>query len=158
MIESNEFIASIDTHKILATIPIMPYQTIMCMGAEKGLFPVLFGKFVFDGKVVVFESNKKNITETNKILKKINLGNVKLNDLSKTIKIPKNTIDGIFVSDWEVYKNTVKSFENSLNKNSWLSILSDIDKSSEYIDIYKDLKKDSEIHINEKYKLYNYRY
>ena len=42
MIESNESINSIDTHKILATIPIMPYQNILCIGAEEGLFPVLF--------------------------------------------------------------------------------------------------------------------
>ena len=43
MIESNESITSVDTHKILATIPIMPYQNILCVGAEEGLFPVLFG-------------------------------------------------------------------------------------------------------------------
>ena len=156
MIESNESINSIDTHKILATIPIMPYQNILCVGAEEGLFPVLFGKFVFDGKVIVFESDKKNIDKTKKILKKINLGNVELDNLTGNKISLKDKIDGIFISDWNLYKSKVKLFENNLNKNTWISILSDNDQSKDKI--LSKLKKDSEIHINQKYKLYNYRH
>ena len=156
MIESNESINSIDTHKILATIPIMPYQNILCVGAEEGLFPVLFGKFVFDGKVIVFESDKKNIDKTKKILKKINLGNVELDNLTGNKILLKDKIDGIFISDWNLYKSKVKLFENNLNNNTWISILSDNDQSKDKI--LSKLKKDSEIHINQKYKLYNYRH
>ena len=156
MIESNESITSIDTHKILATIPIMPYQNILCVGAEEGLFPVLFGKFVFDGKVVVFESDKKNIDKTNKMLKKINLGNVELDNLTGNKISLKDKIDGIFISDWDLYKSKVKLFKNNLNNNTWVSILSDNDQSKDKI--LSKLKKDSEIHINQKYKLYNYRH
>ena len=156
MIESNESINSIDTHKILATIPIMPYQNILCVGAEEGLFPVLFGKFVFDGKVIVFESDKKNIDKTKKILKKINLGNVELDNLTGNKISLKDKIDGIFISDWNLYKSKVKLFENNLNNNTWISILSDNDQSKDRI--LSKLKKDSEIHINQKYKLYNYRH
>ena len=156
MIESNESINSIDTHKILATIPIMPYQNILCVGAEEGLFPVLFGKFVFDGKVIVFESDKKNIDKTKKIMKKINLGNVELDNLTGNKISLKDKIDGIFISDWNLYKSKVKLFENNLNNNTWISILSDNDQSKDKI--LSKLKKDSEIHINQKYKLYNYRH
>tara|TARA_B100001142_G_scaffold111526_1_gene113488 strand:+ start:1771 stop:2247 length:477 start_codon:yes stop_codon:yes gene_type:complete len=156
MIESNESITSIDTHKILATIPIMPYQNILCVGAEEGLFPVLFGKFVFDGKVIVFESDKKNIDKTKKMLKKINLGNVELDNLTGNKISIKDKIDGIFISDWDLYKSKVKLFENNLNNNTWISILSDNDQSKDKI--LSRLKKDSEIHINQKYKLYNYRH
>ena len=156
MIESNESITSIDTHKILATIPIMPYQNILCVGAEEGLFPVLFGKFVFDGKVIVFESDKKNIDKTKKMLKKINLGNVELDNLTGNKISIKDKIDGIFISDWDLYKSKVKLFENNLNNNTWISILSDNDQSKDKI--LSKLKKDSEIHINQKYKLYNYRH
>ena len=156
MIESNESINSIDTHKILATIPIMPYQNILCVGAEEGLFPILFGKFVFDGKVIVFESDKKNIDKTKKILKKINLGNVELDNLTGNKISLKDKIDGIFISDWNLYKSKVKLFENNLNNNTWISILSDNDQLKDKI--LSKLKKDSEIHINQKYKLYNYRH
>lgn len=156
MIESNESITSIDTHKILATIPIMPYQNILCVGAEEGLFPVLFGKFVFDGKVIVFESDKKNMDKTKKMLKKINLGNVELDNLTGNKISIKDKIDGIFISDWDLYKSKVKLFENNLNNNTWISILSDNDQSKDKI--LSRLKKDSEIHINQKYKLYNYRH
>ena len=156
MIESNESINSIDTHKILATIPIMPYQNILCVGAEEGLFPVLFGKFVFDGKVIVFESDKNNVDKTKKILKKINLGNVELDNLTGNKISLKDKIDGIFISDWNLYKSKVKLFENNLNNNTWISILSDNDQSKDKI--LSKLKKDSEIHINQKYKLYNYRH
>ena len=156
MIESNESITSVDTHKILATIPIMPYQNILCVGAEEGLFPVLFGKFVFDGKVIVIESDKKNIDKTKKMLKKINLGNVELDNLTGNKISLKDKIDGIFISDWDLYKSKVKLFENNLNNNTWISILSDNDHSKDKI--LSKLKKDSEIHINQKYKLYNYRH
>ena len=156
MIESNESITSIDTHKILATIPIMPYQNILCVGAEEGLFPVLFGKFVFDGKVIVFESNKNNIDKTKKMLKKINLGNVELDNLTGNKISLKDKIDGIFISDWDLYKSKVNLFKNNLNNNTWISILSDNDQSKDKI--LSKLKKDSEIHINQKYKLYNYRH
>ena len=156
MIESNESINSIDTHKILATIPIMPYQNILCIGAEEGLFPVLFGKFVFDGKVIVFESDKKNIDKTKTILKKINLGNVELDNLSGNKISKKDKIDGIFISDWDLYKSKVKLLQNNLNTSTWISILSDNDQSKDKI--LSKLKKDSEIHINQKYKLYNYRH
>lgn len=156
MIESNESINSIDTHKILATIPIMPYQNILCIGAEEGLFPVLFGKFVFDGKVIVFESDKKNIDKTKTILKKINLGNVELDNLSGNKILTKDKIDGIFISDWDLYKSKVKLLQNNLNTSTWISILSDNDQSKDKI--LSKLKKDSEIHINQKYKLYNYRH
>ncbi len=141
MIESNESINSIDTHKILATIPIMPYQNILCVGAEEGLFPVLFGKFVFDGKVIVFESDKKNIDKTKKILKKINLGNVGLDNLTGNKISLKDKIDGIFISDWDLYKSKVKLFENNLNNNAWISILSDNDQSKD--NILSKLKKRS---------------
>ena len=157
MIESNESINSIDTHKILATLPIMPYQNIACFGAEEGLFPILFGKFVFDGKVIAYESEKKQINITKNLLKKINLGNVELNQIPNEKKINKILIDGIFVTNWDLYKGIINDFENHLNNNTWVSILSDKDQPTEFIKIFKNLKKDSEIHINQKYKLYNYR-
>ena len=62
---NNHSILKIDTHKIISTLPIMPYQTIVCMGAEEGLFPILFGKYVFDGKVITYEKSKSNIDKTN---------------------------------------------------------------------------------------------
>ena len=68
----------------------------------------------------------------------------------------KDKIDGIFISDWNLYKSKVKLFENNLNNNTWISILSDNDQSKDKI--LSKLKKDSEIHINQKYKLYNYRH
>ena len=157
MIESNESINSIDTHKILATLPIMPYQNIACLGAEEGLFPILFGKFVFDGKVIAYESDKKQINITKNLLKKINLGNVELNQIPSQKKLNNILVDGIFVTNWDSYKKLMPDFENNLNKNTWVSILSEKDQSSEFTKIFKNLKKDSEIYINQKYKLYNYR-
>ena len=34
MVKNNQTILKIDTHKIIATLPVMPYQTIVCLGAE----------------------------------------------------------------------------------------------------------------------------
>ena len=135
----------------------MPYQNIACLGAEEGLFPILFGKFVFDGKVIAYESDKKQINITKNLLKKINLGNVELNQIPSQKKLNNILVDGIFVTNWDSYKKLMPDFENNLNKNTWVSILSEKDQSSEFTKIFKNLKKDSEIYINKKYKLYNYR-
>ena len=75
----------------------------------------------------------------------------------RTKKLNNILVDGIFVTNWDSYKKLMPDFENNLNKNTWVSILSEKDQSSEFTKIFKNLKKDSEIYINKKYKLYNYR-
>ena len=159
---NNHSILKLDTHKIIATLPIMPYQTIVCMGAEEGLFPILFGKYVFDGKVITYEKSKSNIDKTKKMLKKINLGNVTLKEYANEIKISPDSVDGVFISDWNLYNNTLEIFTKALKNNSWLTILIDSNKKSQSIpksQISKlGFKKDSEISIDGQHKLYNFRF
>ena len=158
---NNHSILKIDTHKIIATLPIMPYQTIVCMGAEEGLFPVLFGKYVFDGKVITYEKSKSNIDKTKKMLKKINLGNVTLKEFTKDLKIPLASVDGAFISNWNLYNDTLEIFNLTLKKNSWLAILIDSNDKSQSVPEGKisklGFKKDSEIFIDDQHKLYNFR-
>ena len=160
--KNNHSILKIDTHKIIATLPIMPYQTIVCMGAEEGLFPVLFGKYVFDGKVIAYERSKSNIDKTKKMLKKINLGNVTLKEFTKNLKISLASVDGAFISNWNLYNGTLEIFAQAMKKNSWLAILIDSNNKSQSIPESKisklGFKKDSEIFINEQHKLYNFRF
>ena len=159
--KNNHSILKIDTHKIIATLPIMPYQTIVCMGAEEGLFPVLFGKYVFDGKVITYEKSKSNIDKTKKMLKKINLGNVTLKEFTKNLKISLASVDGAFISNWNLYNDTLEIFNLALKKNSWLAILIDSNDKSQSIPEGKisklGFKKDSEIFIDDQHKLYNFR-
>ncbi len=159
---NNHSILKIDTHKIIATLPIMPYQTIVCMGAEEGLFPILFGKYVFDGKVIAYEKSKSNIDKTKKRLKKINLGNVTLKEYAIGIKMSPESVDGIFISDWNLYNNALEIFTKALKNNSWLTILMDPNNKSQSIpksQISKlGFKKDSEIFIDDQHKLYNFRF
>ena len=159
---NNHSILKIDTHKIIATLPIMPYQTIICMGAEEGIFPILFGKYVFDGEVIAFEKNKSNIDKTKKMLKKINLGNVELKEFTKKIKISLTSVDGAFISNWNLYNDTLEIFALAMKKNSWFAILIDSNNKSQSIPESKmsklGFKKDSEIFIDEQHKLYNFRF
>ena len=162
MVKNNQTILKIDTHKIIATLPIMPYQTIVCLGAEEGLFPILFGKYVFDGEVVAFDKNKSNIDKTKKMLKKINLGNVELKEFTKELKISPESVDGAFISDWDLYKVDLDLFTKALKKNSWLTILINQNDKSQSIPENKisklGFKKDSEIFVDEQHKLYNFRF
>ena len=162
MVKNNQTILKIDTHKIIATLPIMPYQTIVCLGAEEGLFPILFGKYVFDGEVIAFDKNKSNIDKTKKMLKKINLGNVVLKEFTKELKISPESVDGAFISDWDLYKLDLDLFTKALKKNSWLTILINPNDKSQSIPENKisklGFKKDSEIFVDEQHKLYNFRF
>ena len=162
MVKNNQTILKIDTHKIIATLPIMPYQTIVCLGAEEGLFPILFGKYVFDGEVIAFDKNKSNIDKTKKMLKKINLGNVVLKEFTKELKISPESVDGAFISDWDLYKVDLDLFTKALKKNSWLTILINPNDKSQSIPESKisklGFKKDSEIFVDEQHKLYNFRF
>ena len=162
MVKNNQTILKIDTHKIIATLPVMPYQTIVCLGAEEGLFPILFGKYVFDGEVIAFDKNKSNIDKTKKMLKKINLGNVVLKEFTKELKISPESVDGAFISDWDLYKLDLDLFTKALKKNSWLTILINPNDKSQSIPENKisklGFKKDSEIFVDEQHKLYNFRF
>jgi len=162
MVKNNQTILKIDTHKIIATLPIMPYQTIVCLGAEEGLFPILFGKYVFDGEVIAFDKNKSNIDKTKKMLKKINLGNVVLKEFTKELKISPESVDGAFISNWVLYNISLELFTKALKTNSWLTILIDSNDKSQSIPESKisklGFKKDSEIFIDEQHKLYNFRF
>tara|TARA_B100000029_G_C17581882_1_gene959879 strand:- start:1635 stop:2123 length:489 start_codon:yes stop_codon:yes gene_type:complete len=162
MVKDNQTILNIDTHKIIATLPIMPYQAIVCLGAEEGLFPILFGKYVFDGEVIAFDKNKSNIDKTKKMLKKINLGNVELKEFTKELKISPESIDGAFISSWNLYSVSLELLTKALRKNSWLTILIDSNDKSQSIPESKisklGFKKDSEIFVDEQHKLYNFRF
>ena len=162
MVKNNQTILKIDTHKIIATLPVMPYQTIVCLGAEEGLFPILFGKYVFDGEVIAFDKNKSNIDKTKKMLKKINLGNVELKEFTKELKISPKSIDGAFISSWNLYSVSLELLTKALRKNSWLTILIDSNDKSQSIPESKisklGFKKDSEIFVDEQHKLYNFRF
>ena len=162
MVKNNQTILKIDTHKIIATLPVMPYQTIVCLGAEEGLFPILFGKYVFDGEVIAFDKNKSNIDKTKKMLKKINLGNVVLKEFTKELKISPESVDGAFISDWDLYKLDLDLFTKALKKNSWLTILINPNDKSQSIPENKisklGFKKDSEIFVDEQHILYNFRF
>ena len=140
----------------------MPYQTIVCMGAEEGLFPILLGKYVFDGEVIAYDKSKSNIDKTKKMLKKINLGNVVLKEFTNEIKISSESVDGIFISDWDLYNETLEISTKALKRNSWLTILIDPNNKSQSIPESKisklGFKKDSEIFVDEQHKLYNFRF
>ena len=62
MIESNESINSIDTHKILATLPIMPYQNIACLGAEEDYFLFYLANLFLTGKLLLMNPIKNKLT------------------------------------------------------------------------------------------------
>ena len=96
------------------------------------------------------------------MLKKINLGNVVLKEFTKELKISPESVDGAFISNWDLYNVSLELFTKALKKNSWLTILIDSNDKSQSIPESKisklGFKKDSEIFIDEQHKLYNFRF
>ena len=42
-------------------------------------------------------------------------------------------MDGVFISDWNLYNNTLEIFTKALKNNSWLTILMDPNNKSQSI-------------------------
>ena len=119
---------TLDVHRIISTIPILPYHIVADIGCGPGYFAIPFGKYLFDGKVYALDIQKEMLDATSKALKKLNLRNVDvLKSTEKKIPLENDSLDGAILAfvlqEATSPKSLLKETIRCLKKSGWLAIL-----------------------------------
>ena len=78
---------SLDTHRLLSTVPIMAHHWVADIGCGPGYFTVPLGKYLFDGKVFALDVQQDMLDATQQTLDTVHLTNVEVAK-SKESKLP----------------------------------------------------------------------
>ena len=118
----------LDPYRVMAMIPLLPYQVIVDVGCGSGKFTIALGKYVFSGRVHALDSDKKSLDAVGEACKRIRLTNVQLGEL-KNDKIPldDDSADGVFAA-FSLHKaansnDILNEAYRSLRKGGWFTVL-----------------------------------
>ena len=118
----------IDPQRVLAILPMLPYQAIVDIGCGTGYFTVPFAKYVFSGKVYAVDADQAMLDATTKAIKKVNLTNTETR-LFKDGKLPleDNSLDGAFaafsVAEAKDSKGTLQEAFRCMRRSAWLTLI-----------------------------------
>ena len=119
---------SLDTHRLLSTVPIMAHHWVADIGCGPGYFTVPLGKYLFDGKVFALDVQQDMLDATQQTLDTVHLTNVEVAK-SKESKLPLEdaVLDGAlmaFVLQEARYPRALlKDAARCLKKSGWLAVL-----------------------------------
>jgi ubiquinone/menaquinone biosynthesis C-methylase UbiE len=119
---------SLDTHRVMSFLPLMPYQEVADMGCGPGYFTIPLAKFTFDGKVFALDIHQEMLDAVREAADEVRLGNVET-VLSKEAKVAlgKETIDGalaaFLLSDVAKPAKVLKDMHASLRNGGWLGVI-----------------------------------
>ncbi len=125
---SKERADTLDTHRVLSFLPLMPYQEVADVGCGPGYFTIPLAKFAFDGKVYALDIHQEMLDAVREAADKVRLGNVET-VLSKEAKVAlaKESVDGALVAFLltKVTKpaKVLKDLRASLRKGGWLGVI-----------------------------------
>lgn len=123
-----EHYKDIDPQRVLAILPMLPYQAIADIGCGAGYFTVPFAKYVFSGKVYAVDEDQANLDATWGEIKRINLTNTETK-LSKDEKLPidDDCLDGAFaafaLSEAKDAKGLLQEAHRCMHRGAWLTII-----------------------------------
>ncbi len=118
----------IDPQRVLAILPMLPYQSIVDMGCGAGYFTVPFAKYVFSGKVYAVDEDQAMLDATAKEIKRINLTNTVIK-LLKDSKLPidDDCLDGAFaaftLAASKDAKGMLKETIRCMHRGAWLTLI-----------------------------------
>ncbi len=119
---------SLDTHRLLSTVPLMAHHWVADVGCGPGYFTVPLGKYLFDGKVFALDVQQDMLDATQRSLETVHLTNVEVTK-SKESKLPleDGVLDGAlmaFVLQEARYPRALlKDVVRCLKKSGWLAVL-----------------------------------
>ena len=119
---------SLDTHRLLSTVPIMTHHWVADIGCGPGYLTVPLGKYLFDGKVFAFDVQQQMLDAAQQTLDTVHLTNVEVIK-SKESKLPleDSVLDGAlmaFVLQEARYPRALlKDAVRCLKKSGWIAIL-----------------------------------
>ncbi|PKB61011.1 MAG: 1-(5-phosphoribosyl)-5-[(5-phosphoribosylamino)methylideneamino]imidazole-4-carboxamide isomerase [SAR202 cluster bacterium Casp-Chloro-G4] len=118
----------IDPQRVLAILPMLPYQSIVDIGCGSGYFTVPFAKYVFSGKVYAVDEDQEMLNATAEQIKKINLTNTETR-LSQDGKLPidDDSLDGAFaafsVAESKDSKGLLQEALRCMHRGAWLTLI-----------------------------------
>ncbi|MQF82809.1 methyltransferase domain-containing protein [SAR202 cluster bacterium AD-802-E10_MRT_200m] len=119
----------IDPLRLMAQLPLHPYQVLADYHCGTGHFTIPIAKHVFDGKVYAVDPNVENLEELKKSLSDYRLTNVVV---SKQGDISPSSLDGALLAfalhKMKNKKAILKETLETLKKGSWLAVLEWNDK------------------------------
>ena len=124
----NEEYIAVDPQRLLAFLPMLPYQTIADIGSGSGYFTIPFAKYVFSGKVYAIDTEKKALDETMQQVRHINLTNVETKRL-KANKLPLDdecldgSIAAFTLGGNKNAKSLLEDTYRSMRKGAWLALI-----------------------------------
>ena len=119
---------TLDTHRVMSFLPLMPYQEVADIGCGPGYFTIPLAKFAFDGKVFALDVHQQMLDAVRKAADEVRLGNVET-VLSKETKVAleKESIDGALAAFLltEVARpaKVLKDLHAILRKGGWLGVI-----------------------------------
>ena len=118
----------IDPQRVLAILPMLPYQVIVDIGCGTGYFTVPFAKYVFSGKVYAVDEDQAMLDATEEQIKKIHLTNTETK-ISKDGKLPldDDSLDGAFaafsVGEAKDSKGLLQEAFRCMHRGAWLTLI-----------------------------------
>ena len=118
----------LDPQRILAILPMLPYQFIADIGCSTGYFTVPFAKYVFSGRVYAVDEDQAMLDATDAEIKRINLTNAETK-LATDSKLPleDDSLDGAFAAfSVAVAKDSKSVLQDALrcmHRGAWLTLI-----------------------------------
>lgn len=118
----------IDPQRVMAILPMLPYQRIVDIGCETGFFTIPLAKYVFSGRVYAIDDDQAMLDATAKEIKRIHLTNTEIK-IFKDEKLPidDDSLDGAFVafslSESKDAKGLLQEALRCMRKSAWLSMI-----------------------------------
>ena len=121
-------IEKLDPLRLMAQLPLRPYQNILDVGCGNGHLTIPLAKFLFDGKVYAMDSTAPNLNDLKERLAKARLSNViPVTTKKQQQGIGSETLDGVLLSltlhvaaDKEAY---LQEFLPFLKRGAWIAVL-----------------------------------
>ena len=119
---------SLDPNRLMAQLPIRPYEKVLDAGCGSGHFTIPLAKFLFDGKVYAMDSTAANLNRLTEKLPKTHLGNVEIITTKRQQQaIPAGSLDGAllpFILHQSADKEgLLKDLLKPLKRGAWVGVL-----------------------------------
>ena len=119
---------NLDPNRLIAQLPIRPYERILDAGCGSGHFTIPLAKFLFDGGVYAVDSVPANLKLLKEKLPSTRLSNVEIITSKKQQQaIPAESLDGAFLP-FVLHQSTdreslLRDLLKPLKKGAWVGVL-----------------------------------
>ena len=125
---SKDRVATLDTHRVMSFLPLMPYHKIADVGSGPGYFTIPLAKFTFDGKVIALDLHQEMLDAVREAADRVNLGNVEtVISRESKVALSKDSVDGALVAfvlgETSKPEKMLKDLRAALMKGGWLGII-----------------------------------